>query len=131
MLVHDFATQKTLDAQMKDRVMREPETLEDGLTAEKDFYGPGYSLQNFIVARLPYSKRANGILVEEYIEENRHLWERSKDHSSKPEVAEEFREEVEEAIKEYHEEKAKKPTQPATKTEEKPKAQGDGGQGQV
>ena len=127
MQVHDMVTQKQIDKTIAHRVMREPSCDEDGLTAETESYGEGHSLQNFIVAGLPYNKRTHQIVIDSYIEENRELWERKEETASKVEVIDEqFKDEVELAVKAYNESPKTSP-----KTDEKPAKNQDDGQGMV
>ena len=127
MQVHDMVTQKQIDKTIAHRVMKEPTCEEDGLTAETESYGEGHSLQNFIVANLPYNKRTHQIVIDSYIEENRELWERKAKSAAKVEVIDEqFKEEVETAVNEYRQGAKNTP-----KTEQKSTKNQDDGQCQV
>ncbi len=96
MQAHNPAAQREIQESMKHRIMREPVSAEDGLTAETEFYGEGHCLQNYLVGRIPYNKRVHTLLVETYIEENKDLWQRAR--QEEPSVAPEFKEEVDRAI---------------------------------
>lgn len=76
MLAHSISEQKDIQEAIQHRLMREPDFVEDGYTAETEPYGEGHCLQNYLVANTPYNKKVNSLLVQTYIEENKDLWER-------------------------------------------------------
>ncbi len=128
---HNVQMQRQINKSIAHRVMREPECAEDGLTAETESYGPGHSLQNFIVGRIPYSKRANAILVETYIEENRAVWEQKWQKEKEDRVIDPvFEEEVEKA-KTANFAENQNAAENIQKTEQNSTKKQDGGQGQV
>ncbi len=138
---HNVQDQRQINKKIAHRVMREPESAEDGLTAETELYGENHSLQNFIVGRIPYNKRANQILVETYIEENRALWEERwrQEKQVKDIIDPCFEDEVAKALQEANLDQPAEQPKPQSNDAEKscensnnqPKNQEDGGQGQV
>lgn len=131
MNIHDIKAQKEISKQIEHRVMREPDAEDGSLTAETESYGPGHSLQNFIIGRVPFSKKAGKILVESYIEENQELLTmQTAPKREEPYIVPGFEEEVKAALRAYEEEKQPQSTPKATQiTQKTPKTQDDG-QGQ-